>query len=521
MLFPPPELGEDSDDNGIGKQNQKQGNGAGEKKKTGAWPRIERINTNTGIRRFPPAEETHSLHRQESDLGYDSDGENNENRSRQATPFPFGKEGSPGLVKLSENLGSVHPKPVILEIIRTRVCTPGAVFLIEKIEDIPLYLPDSSDSEKARHRMVRLVLGDGEVCIQALLRPEKFCVLDGGLVYEGCYVCLGNFDIVEVDVDPTGGVRRNKKQGQKMYYLVVGDMVTVGWNNVYLGMLRDQEVVGKTDQVEVITVRDGKVTGPSTTPQPSPSKIRTTSAIPSAKLNTDDIEEYISDNDLDDETFEKLDISLDRVAERRQAPASTKPQNKLNSNNPNSAVPSKGPALALAITDPSQPLTLTPLRSIPNLPYKQNWMVNVLAVVVSLSPVEPAHLPPYTQRTARLADPSTSKRVLLTVFLDPEEFSPEVGSAVLLVGVKNHRFDGGCLKKYASDRPKDAGQGNGNGNGMCRWWMENPRGLEWCAGEVDYLLGWWKEQDRLQQQQQQEQQQQQQQEDGENQMQTC
>lgn len=396
-----------------------------------------------------------------------------------------------------------------------------------------------------------------------------------------------------------GKQRQKEKQTQKkMYYLVVGDMVTVGWNNVYLGMLRNQEVVGERSEVEVVTLRDGKVTGPvvffpkpentdqdvttrnalppetvtdedvtdrvapsqiaspklttvtsqpgtprrdtmshhhfaetpgsgqgkrdmsprkfllpQSTPQPSPSKPRptTTSAIPSAKLNTDDIEEYISDNDLDDEAFEKLDISLDRVAERRHAPASIKPTNTvrggplqelqtavIEQNKANTAVTTKSPPLALAITDPSQALKLTPLRSIPNLPYKQNWMVNVLAVVVSLSPVEPAHLPPYTQRTARLADLSTSKRVLLTVFLDPEEFAPEVGSVVLLVGVKNHRFDGGCLKKYASDRPKDTG------SGMCRWWLENPRGLEWCAGEVDQLVNWWRGQQEQQQQQREE-----------------
>lgn len=696
MLFPP-EVDEDSHDNGIGKQQyikHRDGDddGHGEQKKTGAWPRIERINTNTGIRRFPPPQPQpiHSLQQQDSDLeddcASDSDSAGSSAKSsRQATPFPFTREGSPAIVTLPNNLGSVHPKPLILDIIRTRVCTPGAVFLVEKIEDIPLYMPDLSPSDgtdsdsdedqeeeeerprprrtinnlaeiirreelerwkeerlerkrrKARHRIVRFLLGDGEVCIQALLRPEKFGILDGGLVYEGCYVRLGNFEIAEVEVDPAGGLvdgqkkkrrldreddlfgdpalaeeaaratwkarqqRQKEKKGQKMYYLVVGDMVTVGWNNVYLGVLRDQETVGKKDEAEVVTVRDGKVTRPSVflpmpekaenaadravdvtthnapppetatdesiknrfppsttaspkpktvtsrpgtprrdamshhyfaktpgtgtgnhdmsprrfllsqaTPQPSPSKLKptTASAIPSAILNTDDIEEYISDNDLDDEAFEKLDISMDRVAERRQAPASTKPINApggplqelqsavIEQNKANSAVPSRVPPLALAITDPSRPLKLTPLRSIPNLPYKQNWMVNVLAVVVSLSPVEPAHLPPYTQRTARLADPSTSKRVLLTVFLDPEEFTPEVGSVVLLVGVKNHRFDGGCLKKYASDRPRDTG----NGNEMCRWWLENPRVLEWCAGEVDQLVSWWREQMERQQQ---------------------
>ncbi|KAM7219775.1 hypothetical protein V8F06_004809 [Rhypophila decipiens] len=451
-------------------------------------------------------------------------------------------------------------KPGLIgDILRTRHCAPGSVFLVERIDDLPIYLADqdlSSGSasepetesdceweedlrpnkrtakEKTRHRIVRLMLGDGELCIHSLLRPGTFGLLDGGLVYEGCYVRLGSFEIVETE----------ERGHNKMLHLVVGEMTTVGWNSAYLDILRDQEVGGKVEQ-EVVTVRDGKVksTGPRIVvpvgaevevisdeaaavatefdmagaplnrvgpqhPSPGKPKPTTTATIPSAMMKYHDIED-----DLDDEPFEKLDISMDRVAKRRlfdtqQAQAHTPrisnngqggalqelqtavvEQNKVNANT--SRTPHHNPNLALAITDPHQPLKITPLRSIPNLPYKQNWMVNVLAVVVSLSSVEPSHLPPYSQRTARLADLSTSKRVLLNVFLDPEEFAPAVGSVVLLVGVKNHRFDGGCLKKYVSDRPP----------GKATWWLENP-GLEWCAGEVGRLRSWWREQQQLQQQ---------------------
>ena len=97
----------------------------------------------------------------------------------------------------------------------------------------------------------------------------------------------------------------------------------------------------------------------------------------------------------------------------------------------------------------------------------------------SLTEVQPATLPPFRQRQARLAHPSTPKLVHLTVFLDPAEFAPQVGSAVLLLGVKNHRFDGGSLKKYSSDRPRDGGP----------WWLEDPAHLPWC--DVDGLTRWW------------------------------
>ncbi|KAM7191352.1 hypothetical protein V8F33_008955 [Rhypophila sp. PSN 637] len=513
----------------------------------GAWPRIERIRTDTSaIRHFPAQRLANTGHGHIPDDSYEQDHYEFEDDNLL---HPKSKAKSQDFANASAASQVFEPKlkpGLIDDILRTRNCVPGSVFLVERIDDLPLWLADqdlSSGStsepeteerlqrrmdkakQKARHRMVRLMLGDGELCIQALLRPGNSGLLDGGLVYEGCYVRLGNFEL---------------KRGQnKMFYLVVGEMVTVGWNRAYLGILRDQEVGGKVEQ-EVVTVRDGKVT--STGPgivvpagaevevisdeaaateldmagapldrivaeqsghQPKPT---TTAAIPSAMMNYDDIE-----NDLDDESFEKLVISMDRVAERRlfdrQQAEPPKPrisnigqggalqelqtavveQNKVNANT--SRTPHHNPNLALAITDPHQPLKITPLRSIPNLPYKQNWMVNVLAVVLSLSSVEPSHLPPYSQRTARLADPSTSKRVLLNVFLDPEEFTPAVGSVVLLVGVKNHRFDGGCLKKYASDRPP----------GKTTWWLENP-GLEWCAGEVGRLRSWWGEQQQLQQQ---------------------
>ncbi|KAK3344665.1 hypothetical protein B0H65DRAFT_492909, partial [Neurospora tetraspora] len=158
--------------------------------------------------------------------------------------------------------------------------------------------------------------------------------------------------------------------------------------------------------------------------------------------------------------------------------------------------PKPNPHLA---TDPTVPLKLCSLRQIPHLPYAQNWMVNVLAVIVSISDVEPSPMPPtYTQRIVRLADQSTSKLVLLNVFLDAEEFNPRPGEVVLLMGVKNHRFEGGCLKKYWSDRPPEG----------CKvgWWVgeEVLGGLEWCRGVVDGLRGWWREREEREREREEE-----------------
>ncbi|KAK3361041.1 hypothetical protein B0T24DRAFT_539897 [Lasiosphaeria ovina] len=310
----------------------------------------------------------------------------------------------------------IDPKPLIADMLRTRYCIPGSIFLVESAESrIPV---------SRKYRTIRVLLGDGELCVQALLHPGIHCFVDGGQIYEGCYVRVDKVELRQIEV--AGGPR-------KVLYLLVRDMITVGWNNAYLEMLgvRPRTAVGH-----------GLV-----------------DSVPESKHDkglAKDVN-YMSSSD---DAFETMDVSEEKVAQRRTH---------------------SKPPLPWMANDPTQPLRLTPLRSIPNLPYKQNWMVNVLAVVASLSDVEPSHLPPYTQRTARLVDPSTPKQVLLTVFLEPESFFPAVGSVVLLVGIKNHRFDGGSLKKYVSDKPKNGAS----------WWVENPSKLGWCEAEAVGLKTWW------------------------------
>ncbi|KAK4179476.1 hypothetical protein QBC36DRAFT_322512 [Triangularia setosa] len=231
-------------------------------------------------------------------------------------------------------------------------------------------------------------------------------------------------------------------------------------------------------------------------------------------------QDYISESDDEDDGFERMEISNERATQRRIMAAAntnttsnnnTTPQRPpppskqqqhprhpkvlppppsrpiLTPKNPrpqqlskvqNSTIPKPLPWLS---NDPTQPLKLTPLSQIPHLPYKQNWMVNVLVIVTQLGEVEPCPYPPYVQRQARVIDQSAPDRhIHLTVFLEPETFEPRLGEVFLLMGVKNHKFDGGSLKKYVSDRPKGGG----------RWWVEGGK-LEWCNGMVKELQSWW------------------------------
>ncbi|KAK0634557.1 hypothetical protein B0T17DRAFT_513644 [Bombardia bombarda] len=144
----------------------------------------------------------------------------------------------------------IHPGPLIADMLCTCFCIPGSIFLVESIERcVPV------GGKKKDYRAVRVLLGDGELCVQALLRPEMHCFVDGGQIYEGCYVRVDAFELRRVEAEQRKDVeddgvgnpaaadgQKKKAKGEsskgKTVYLLVGDMTTVGWNNAYLEILR-------------------------------------------------------------------------------------------------------------------------------------------------------------------------------------------------------------------------------------------------------------------------------------------
>jgi hypothetical protein len=372
-------------------------------------------------------------------------------------------------------------KPFIEDLLRTQYCIPGSVFLVEGIDRIsPI---------RRRFRAIRLLVSDGISCVQGVLKPESHGLVDSGLIYAGCYVRVDGFELRFLDVahraeehgregNRDGGVSdgKNETQGSRhgqMVYLVLENPVTVGWNTAYLRLLESR--------------KQASPQGLNQEPEPD-AKGNATVAFPAEEesVPTALAGQALSNNiATNPKTSHGYGGITDTDLEALDFPETDKPEPGLNIAMPSERPPTSNihqpssEQLPWSTNDPTKPMKLTPLRMIPNLPYKQNWMVNVLAVVASISDVEPSHLPPYHQRTARLADPSTDKQVLLTVFLDPDDFNPAIGSVVLILGIKNHRFDGGSLKKYASDRPKNG----------ARWWFEEPNELGWC--DVSGLRAWW------------------------------
>ncbi|KAI5456614.1 hypothetical protein BGZ63DRAFT_366516 [Mariannaea sp. PMI_226] len=318
--------------------------------------------------------------------------------------------------------------PVIRNILASHYCAPDTVFLVEGVDNIPV-------SKSGRWQAVRLLLGDGELCIQALLAGNMHRPVATGEVAVGSYVRCKEFQVK----------RRQAKNGSVVAYLVVDELFTVGWNESY--------------RVAATATAARKHPAAKKTHQENANKNNDTN-------NSNNNKKEESPEITDEDAFEAFETMVHPKARQPSPPPPPPPKNHQQARSELPMVV----ALARDWHDMQTPLKLTTLRSVAHLPYAQNWSCNVLAIVASLSPVEPSNLAPHKQRTARLADPSTSKQIHLTVFLDPDDFEPRVGSAVLLVGVKNHRFDGGSLKKYASDRHRHSG----------RWWFQDPVELTWC-----------------------------------------
>ncbi|KAH7040623.1 uncharacterized protein B0I36DRAFT_379555 [Microdochium trichocladiopsis] len=504
------------------------------------------------------------------------------------------------------------PRLVIRELLRTRYAAPGAILLVEAIDT-------ACTSATGRWRTVRLLLGDGELCIQALLAVGLHRYVDTAEVAVGTYLRLDEFKLVYRTVGgssassaaaaaaaaasksgaqarrdgdepskPVDGDRRKKKKtttrekaSGKMACLIIENMVPIGWNRSLIAMAEGwsaQAAVSASDEQtlepdEMGTERsqaDQAATSlPTSLAEEHGNALHkshpTESSIPTAEHVTEDAlvlealadAQYMEDDgdkDLDDDDFEVMPTSQRRTNSKRGSNTHDFPARRTDNAKYPDQLPQPGtkpgglppapPPPSFELRQPSTtittstatrdavpttayvppkpqppppPIKLTLLKSIPSLPYKQNWSVNVLAVVSAISALEPASLPPtFTQRQVRLADPTTPKHVLLTVFLDPEGFTPSVGSVVLLLGVKNHTFDGGSLKKYASDRPKAGASGGGAGSGgdLARvlatadyhgggainveesknhhggsWWFENPVQFAWC--DVAGLRKWW------------------------------
>lgn len=417
-------------------------------------------------------------------------------------------------------------RSIIRDILREDICISGSVVLVEKIEKIAATLSNPS--------AVRLLLGDGELCIQAFLSPNTHGLVDAGEITMGCYVRLEKFYIQREDVErrdhgvlQAGSKKRKRKQ--QVVFLKIDQLETIGWDFEYIKYSRPAvrtltpNAIRKNREI-LASSETGNVANIKGIPDMSRMVDKRRPSMESLSTEMFDLEPF-TDEDLPNvdslvSLKNKNDEEVSHVEEdRRQEDSRHDPliQEDPISKNPHS--PNPDGLLELLITtselqnlstpEPDPPpnldlnvpretklipipsankTSLVPrtLASLSKLPARQNSPCTVFAIIDEISPVKPCPIPPHKTREIRLVDPSTTKRVLLSILWQPEGFDPAVGTPVLLRGLKNHRYDGGSLNAY----PKSVSPFTQNEDGS-DWWIPFPYGWDGC--DVDGYLEWWKQ----------------------------
>ena len=141
------------------------------------------------------------------------------------------------------------------------------------------------------------------------------------------------------------------------------------------------------------------------------------------------------------------------------------------------AIVHPAPQLPIKRLEPiERPLNIIPLARLRGYP-RRNDIYDVFVVIQSVSNevIKRSRMP--AKRDLRIVDPSTEKKVLLSVFVDPEKFIPTIGTIALIRSVVTHEWDGGMINVYPN-------QCEGK-----QWFVPDPVGVPGC--DVDRMREWW------------------------------
>ncbi len=126
----------------------------------------------------------------------------------------------------------------------------------------------------------------------------------------------------------------------------------------------------------------------------------------------------------------------------------------------------------------TRPLCIRSLESVTGIHASRNKVFDFFAVIFSIEAqvVKPPMMP--LKRDMRIVDPSTDKKVLVSVFVNPVSFKPSVGTIALFRCLTTHEWDRGMLNAY----PQQCEGKN--------WFIIDPVGIQGC--DVPALRNWWK-----------------------------
>lgn len=131
-----------------------------------------------------------------------------------------------------------------------------------------------------------------------------------------------------------------------------------------------------------------------------------------------------------------------------------------------------------ALVPIKRPLNIRSLDSVTGRHASRNKVYDFFAVVYSVDEAvaKPSMMP--LKRDIRVVDPSTEKKVTLSVFVDPHNFKPAVGTIALFRSLTTHGWNGGNLNAYPQQcEGKD-------------WFIVDPVAIAGC--NLDGLRDWWK-----------------------------
>ena len=362
----------------------------------------------------------------------------------------------------------VKLEPVIEHIVQARIFGTPITVLVDRIHIVP-YQSEDEDSQA-----YRLWLSDTQKMVQAVLLAKFRPFLASRKIREGSFVQISRYRVAKAN--------RINRKGQVLY-LAVEDIRPVGHDGRRSVPLTVEQARVST---ELPTTREEGISSISP-------------ILPGPELSVD-----LQNQGLlgQKRAYDERCPSPPSVS-RDQTKKYTLPDGAgaIGSRASFSAVASSTrrtfrPPLRLSSgTEPfsneknklrsiTRPLSLTTLAEVTGLPHtlQRNRVIDIFAVIVEVSPTvvtrtHLSHLDVPLSRNLRIVDPSTFKKVQLTVFVDATDFKPTVGTVALFRSVTTHEWDGGSLKAY----PRDC---------MGReWFLPWPWDVEEC--DVKAMLSWW------------------------------
>lgn len=412
-------------------------------------------------------------------------------------------------------------KPIIKEIVRTRICFANIQLLLDRIIVVNISHAADRDAKDA----FRLYLSDGEKSIQALVQRRLYRMMISHEVCEGSFLHVKEYSLASA--------RRTVGEGN-ITFIVLNDFYPIGydgrspqesWTKRIISELSrgraidDQmyEVAGLLPKRRISAQRghptselsvslgdqdqedlrssvqgDGICKGAISAPEPKKRKRDTVEVLgeidpnsqsspsKSARISMHDQDRTLVVDD-DKKPNEAGCLEPARPPEAMQSCA-----NQASSNPP---ICTSEPLLRANFTDsrptsrsgaPPRPIN-APLRLISlgslNGYHRRNDVYDVFAVIYSVGDtvVKRSRMP--AKRDIYIVDPSTEKKVLLSVFVDPLNFKPDIGQVALMRNLTTHEWNGGMLNAY----PKQC-EGK-------EWFIRDPQNVPGC--DTDFLREWW------------------------------